>query len=186
MSVYLLTASSGAGKTTFCRALADQARAEGWDVAGILCPPVFEAGVKTGIRAQDLRTNKTRHLAIAASICDVQPLTFDLVLGQWFFSPAVFAWGNKIFQTALPCDLLIIDEFGPLEFFRAEGWQTALEILPRGEYKAAVVIVRPGLLQNALDLVEKAEVILFPLDPQESANWLCKILNVAKAGVRKQ
>lgn len=180
MSVYLLTAPSGAGKTTFCRALADQARAEGWDVAGILCPPVFDAGVKTGILVQDLRTNETQHLAIAASTLNLEPSTFNIPLGQWLFSPAPLAWGNQVLQTTLPCDLLIIDELGPLEFFRGAGWQTALEILPRGEYKAAVVIVRPGLLQNALDLVGEAEVIPFPLEGHEYANWLSKILDVAE------
>jgi nucleoside-triphosphatase len=186
MSVYLLTAPSGAGKTTFCRSLADQARAAGWDVAGILSPPVFENGEKVGIRAQDLRTNETRNLAIAASTYNIRPLTFDLVLGQWLFSPAALAWGNQILQTSPPCDLLIIDELGPLEFLRGQGWQTAFEIILLGEYKAAVVIVRPGLFQKALDLVGEVEVIPCPLNPQESTNWLCKILNALKSGTGKQ
>ncbi|MGQ9834253.1 MAG: nucleoside-triphosphatase, partial [Candidatus Villigracilaceae bacterium] len=62
-ALYLLTAPFGAGKTTFCADLAEQARAAGWDVAGILSPPVFENGVKTGILARNLRSGETRPLA---------------------------------------------------------------------------------------------------------------------------
>ncbi|MDX9990867.1 MAG: nucleoside-triphosphatase [Anaerolineales bacterium] len=178
MTLYIITAPSGAGKTTCCCSLADQARAAGWDVAGILSPPVFENGEKVGIGAQDLRTNETRHLAIAASTFNLEPSTFNIPLGQWLFSSSALAWGNQILQTALPCDLLIIDELGPLEFFQGEGWQTALEILPCGEYKAAVVIVRPELLQNAIVLLGQAEVITLPLDPQSFENWHLKILNL--------
>lgn len=173
---YLLTAPSGAGKTTFCAELARQARSRGLDVAGILCPPVFENGLKTGILAQDLRTGETRPLAVLAA---QSPIPNDqLPLGQWLFSTESLAWGNAVLQTALPCDLLIIDELGPLEFFRGQGWQAARHILPRDEYRAAVVIVRPDLAQNALDMVGEAEILPLPPDSQESRNWLFKILDM--------
>ena len=64
--LYLLTAPSGAGKTSFCHALAAEANAAGWDVAGILSPPIVENGIKTGIRVQNLRTQETQLLAVAS------------------------------------------------------------------------------------------------------------------------
>ena len=61
----LVTGARGAGKTTFCRHLAEQARAAGLDVAGVLSLPRIENGSKTGILACSLRSGETRLLASA-------------------------------------------------------------------------------------------------------------------------
>lgn len=171
---YLLTAPSGAGKTTFCAELARQARANGLDVAGLLCPPVFENGLKTGIQVQDARTGETRSLAVLAARSPGP--AYRLPLGQWLFSTESLAWGNAILQTALPCDLLILDELGPLEFFRGEGWQAARHLLPREEYRAAVIIVRPTLIEYALAWAGTAEILPLPPDPPEHNRWYDQLL----------
>lgn len=177
MTLYLLTAPSGAGKTTFCAALADQARAAGWDVAGILCPPVFENGIKTGILVQDLRTRETRPLAISSHFplpafhssplptFHSSPLsTFHLPLGNWLFDSSALAWGNEIFAAALPCDLFIVDELGPLELVRGKGWQNALAALRQPAYKIAVAIVRPSLVETARELFPQSQTLSLPQD----------------------
>jgi len=163
--LYLLTAEIGAGKTTFCRALVDEARAAGWDAAGILCPPVFESGVKTGILAQNLRANETRPLAMSSTL-NVQRSTFNLPLGNWLFNPSIIAWGNEILAAALPCDLFIVDELGPLELIRGEGWFNALEALrqPTTLYKIGVAVVRPSLLASAQELFSPAQTLTLPQD----------------------
>lgn len=155
--LYLLTAPRGAGKTTFCRALADQARAAGWDVAGLLSPPVFENGVKTGILAQNLRTGEARPLAIA--IYDLRPSTFDLEHGTWLFDSSILAWGNQILNTCLPCDLFIVDELGPLELIRGEGWVSALETLRQSTYRIGVVVIRPELVETARRMLPIHEIV---------------------------
>lgn len=160
MSLYLLSAPSGAGKTAFCAALAEQARAAGWDVAGVLCPPVFENGVKTGILAQNLRTRATRPLAISNAQLPIS--NYQLPLGQWLFSPSALAWGNEIFASSLPCDLFIVDELGPLELIRGEGWTNALEALRQAKYKIGIAVVRPGLLETAQKLFPRAQALSLP------------------------
>jgi len=141
-TLYLLTAPRGAGKTTFCHTLADKLRAAGWDVAGLLSPAVFEDGIKTGIDAQDLRTGESRPLA-RLSTHNLQPATFTLQLGQWLFDPSAFNWGNQILETSLPCGLLIVDEIGPLELYRGNGWVSALETLRQPHYRLGIVVIRP-------------------------------------------
>lgn len=163
MTLYLLTAPSGAGKTAFCAALAEQARAAGWDVAGILCPPVFENGIKTGIRAQNLRTGETRLLA-QLSTCNLQPAIFNLPLGNWLFDPSVIAWGNELLDSCLPADLFIVDELGPLELLRGEGWTNALAALRQPDYKIAVAIVRPSLVETARELFPQSQPLSLPQD----------------------
>ena len=169
MSLYLLTAPSGAGKTTFCAALADQARAAGWDVAGLLSPPVFENGQKVGILAQNLRSGETRPLAQLSTFHP--PLsTFHFPLGQWLFSPSALAWGNDLLVSCLPADLFIVDELGPLELIRGEGWVNALEALRSRRYKIGLVVIRPELVETGRNMLPTDEIILlnssFP-DAQE-------------------
>jgi len=148
--LYLLTAPRGAGKTTFCRTLAQTARAAGWDVAGLLSSAVFENGIKTGICAQNLRTGESRSLAVS-STSQPPPANDQLLLGAWLFDPASIAWGNEALNTCLPCDLLIVDELGPLELLRGEGWVNALKVLrqPTALYKIGVVVIRPELVTIA-------------------------------------
>ena len=181
MSLYLLTAPSGAGKTTFCAALADQARAAGWDVAGLLSPPVFENGQKVGILAQNLRSGETRplaitsHLSLPPSHFSLSPShfslpTFNFPLGQWLFSPSTLAWGNDLLASCLPADLFIVDELGPLELVRGQGWVNALDALRSGRYKTGLVVIRPELVETGRNMLPTDEIILlnssFP-DAQE-------------------
>lgn len=186
MTLYLLTAPSGAGKTTFCAALAEQARAAGWDVAGILSPPVFENGEKTGIRVQNLRTGETRPLAqLAPSPAgrgpggETLPSPIGrgaggegLSLGRWLFSPSALAWGNDILAACLPCDLFIVDELGPLELLRGAGWTNALQALRSQRYRAGIAVIRPELIETAQKIFPQSEVLPLPRSASEFfARW---------------
>ncbi len=147
--LWLLTAPSGAGKTTWCRHLAAQARSLGWDAAGLLSPPRFEDGVKTGIRLQDLRTGESRFLGSRA-LPEASLSEKDVIpVGQWRLDARVLAWGNRVLRAALPCDLLLVDELGPLEFRRGAGLTAAFEALSTGAYRLGVVVVRPALVEAA-------------------------------------
>ena len=55
--------------------------------------------------------------------------------------------------------ILIIDELGYLEFEKNIGWISAFKILDKGDYKSAIVVVRAGLLKQALAKFENAVVI---------------------------
>lgn len=170
MTLYLLTAPSGAGKTTFCAALAEQARAAGWDVAGILSPPVFENGEKTGIRAQNLRTGETRPLASLNT--HLPPPNYQLPIGNWLFSPSALAWGNDILAACLPCDLFIVDELGPLELLRGAGWHSALEVLRQPQYKIGLAVVRPELVETAQKVFPQSQALPLPRSASEFfAHW---------------
>lgn len=141
-SLWVLTGGRGAGKTIHCGALAEQASIAGWDVAGLLSPAIFKDGVKTSILTQDLRTGESRPLAMLSAL-NVKRSTFSREFGQWRFDPVVMDWGNQILQSRQPCDLFIVDELGPLEFFRGEGWVNAFDALRQARYRLAVVVIRP-------------------------------------------
>lgn len=158
-SLWALTGERGIGKTTFCRTLIELAITAGWDVAGLLSRAVFEGGVKTGILVESLRGGETQPLACAALSLSLQPATFDLQLGSWLFSSAALAWGNQVLGSSLACDLFIVDELGPLEFLRGEGWVNALEALCHPRYRLGLVVIRPELLETAREVLPITQVI---------------------------
>ena len=59
-------------------------------------------------------------------------------------------WGNHVLSNSTPCDLLVVDELGPLEIDRGTGWQAGLAAVDSKEYAVAVVVVRAELLGRIL------------------------------------
>lgn len=142
--LYALTGPRGAGKTTFCQKLIGLARAAGRDMAGLISPAVVEDGERIGFDVEAVRTAERRILGRA-----VPAPGLEIALGRWFFSSATLDWGSHILATSGPCDALIVDEIGPLELLRDEGWTAALDALRNGVYRVALVVVRPELLDTA-------------------------------------
>jgi nucleoside-triphosphatase THEP1 len=142
--IILLTGGLLSGKTSLCLEIAKKAKENRLEVAGIISPAVFTGSQKTAIDALDLRTWKRKRLAELRT-----EKKTDLETRRWSFDPSVINWGNQVLADALPCDLLIIDELGPLEFERSEGWMEGLSVLGKKEYKAAVVVIRPTLIDAA-------------------------------------
>ena len=142
--IILLTGSLSSGKTSFCLDLAQLAKKKGLDVAGIISPAVFTESQKTAIDALDLRLWERKRLADLRTSEKV-----DLGTKRWSFHPSAVQWGNQVIADAVPCDLLIIDELGPLEFDRSEGWVEGFSAVESREYQLAVVVIRPSLLNSA-------------------------------------
>lgn len=140
--VILLTGDKGVGKSTVCQQVAARARAAGYAVAGVLSPPeVAPDGGKVGIWVEDARTGARRRLAVATHLRRGLPVETT----HWSFNEDVLQWGAEVIAQATPCDLLLIDELGPLELERGAGWTAAFDVLRGGDYRWAVVVVRPSL-----------------------------------------
>jgi hypothetical protein len=155
--LFILTGWREAGKTTLCRRLAQAARQAGWGVAGLLSPARFENGVKTGIEVLDLRSDEHRLLAS----CTPGEIA-GLQLGKWYMDPNALMWGNQVLQHATPCDILIIDELGPLEFDQQAGWSAGFPAIEQGLYRGALVVIRPEYLSRAQDRWPWGKVIELP------------------------
>ncbi len=152
--ITILTGGRGAGKTRACQSIVEQARVKGWSIAGVLCPAVFENGVKTAIDMLDLSTGIQSQLAVT-----LKQKTGEIITDHWDFRADVLSHGNGILGSIGQCDLLIVDELGPLEFYRKKGWVKAFDTIARGEFKRAVVVIRPELIEEARTLWPSAGVI---------------------------
>lgn len=164
--IVVLSGESGSGKTTICTRVVTLARARGLEVAGVLTPPRLAGGRKVGLDVEDIRTGQRRPLAEPyAEPCPESSGREPSARGRsqracrsnagaiegpatesWHFHMDGLTWGTKVLRHATPCDLLVIDELGPLELIQGQGWTVSLELLRAGRYRLALVVVRPALL----------------------------------------
>jgi nucleoside-triphosphatase THEP1 len=128
--ITILTSPIGSGKTTACHQLITRLRGQGLDCAGIVCPARFEGARKAGIDLLNLRTGECRALAEA----DNRPAALRTT--NYRFDTAVMAWGAACLDAACPCDVLFVDEIGPLEMERRQDWVNALDIRGGGAPKS--------------------------------------------------
>ena len=68
--------------------------------------------------------------------------------GRYSFAPEALEWGVQTLKAATPCDLLVVDELGPLELEAGEGLVAALDVLDEGGFSLALVVVRPELVEK--------------------------------------
>ncbi|MBI5568133.1 MAG: hypothetical protein HY870_24775 [Chloroflexi bacterium] len=154
MTLIIVTGERGAGKTTFCTRMIELARSAGKSIGGVLSRAVVVEGEKIGIDVIDLRTNERRRLADHFNAQNLGPNT-----QRWSFQADSVTWGDDVLRSGAPCDVLIVDELGTLEFDRGEGWQAGLRAIDAGDYRLGVVVIRPELLNAALAHWPHAQVI---------------------------
>ena len=165
-SLMIITGWRGIGKTSLCRVAADLARDAGWTVRGVCSPTRFENGRKQGKDALDLSTQQQRPLAAYA------PPPAD---PEWILDPQTLAWGDAVFRSAVPADLLVVDELGPYELEHGQGWLSALRALDSAQYRLALAVVRPELIPIARQRWPHGEIITLwsaAQAPGLAAAWL--------------
>ncbi len=157
-SVTLLSGASGSGKTTICLYVISAAQQAGKDVRGLVTPGRYAAdGVRTGIDLVDPATGQRWPMADRA-------LDDQDTGRRWRFRPDALARGSALLQASRGCDLLVIDEIGPLELLEGGGWVCALDVLQAGLYRQALVVVRPSLTELLISLLPKLSVRTIGLD----------------------
>lgn len=160
----ILTGGRGAGKSTWCAALAEDARARGLSVAGLLSRAIFDNDnlplaerVKVRIDLVDLASDAARVLATPG---DPDAEGHGM---RWHFHDDTITWGNQVLASVSGADLVIIDELGPLELTHGRGLTAGLALLDKCAYSCvAIVVVRPELLSQAQQRWPSAAVLTVP------------------------
>lgn len=172
LKIWIITGPCQVGKTRFCSHLINQAQIQNLTIAGVICPPVFEEQQKTAITIEDLKTHDRKTLAIKRTT-----ETEGLLTERWAFDEEVLTWGNQVLADTAGCDLLLVDELGPLEFNRGQGWQNGLHAIDKGEYQIAVVVIRPALVETAVKRWPQAQIVEIPSGLTDE-NMLLLIKNI--------
>jgi len=137
--IIVLTGERGVGKSTVCCETVALAQARGYTCGGIIT-----LSRPNGTRdLLDVRNNEARRLTLAPG---EEPA---VIQGRFRFDPDTLEWGNAALACGLACDLLVVDELGPLEIERRGGWQSAFDALHRTNFALALVVVRPELVVQA-------------------------------------
>lgn len=155
-SILIISGTRASGKTTFCTLIAKILESDGWDVAGLLSLPVIQKGEQIAKDALDIRSGVRRSLARIDFQCTA---TTEVQIGRWVFDTKILAWCNNVFQSSVPCDFLVIDEIGPLEFNQGQGFLDALTALDSGDFTFAMAVVRPELTSVALERWPTAKIL---------------------------
>lgn len=148
----LLTGKRQGGKTTVCERVAKLARGLGYDPAGLLSPALLDKdGLPVAYYALMVSDAEQRFLARADGDLG-GPRT-----SRYSFDADVFSWVIARLRAAISrgCDLLIVDEIGPLELKQRQGLAPVLSDLP-AEGLPLLLVVRPelvGQLQKRLSII---------------------------------
>ena len=146
--IVLLTGEREVGKTRLCQRVVEQAQRRGLSCKGVLSTALFEGQEKVGIGLVDAASGEERPLAAA----DDAP--GEVRWGRYRFDASSLAWGAELLSSATPCDLLVVDELGPLELELGQGLVKALDVLVRGGFALALVVVRPALIEEVRERLE--------------------------------
>ena len=161
-TIHLLTGEIQSGKTSLCLEVMEIARKAGVRLGGVISPGVFVSGEKTAIDLLDIRSGERRRLADGPG-----GRSSELSTKRWAFLPDTVTWGNQVLKKAVPCELLLIDELGPLEFHHGEGLVTGFSTVGAGDYWAGLLVIRPSLLDEALSRWNVGRIINLD-DPNHS------------------
>lgn len=146
----LLTGERQVGKTTVCKQVAELARELGYSPAGVLAPALLnEDGLPVAYHALMVADGEQRLLARAHGDLG------GLRTGRYSFNAGVFSWVMGRLRVAISqgCDLLIVDEIGPLELEQEKGLAPILSELSASGLPSLLLVVRPelaGQLQKRL------------------------------------
>jgi nucleoside-triphosphatase THEP1 len=143
----IISGESGSGKTTLCNDAIRLARARGLAVAGLMTRAHTVAGRKAAMFVQNVQTGEERLLGQYVDV------TGDPLIEHWQFSDEGIAWGAQVLQETPPCDILIVDELGPLELVYNKGWHAAIGVLLARRCRMALVSVRPLLVTELTTVV---------------------------------
>ena len=165
----LLTGQRQVGKTTVCRRVAELARGLIYDPAGVLAPALLgEDGLPVAYHALMVSDGEQRLLARADGDLrkrNPKPETRNPKLSKggprtsrYSFDADVFSWVIGRLRAAISqgCDLLIVDEIGPLELERGRGLAPLLSDLSARRLPPLLLVVRPelaGRLQERLPII---------------------------------
>ena len=171
--IYVVTGEKGSGKSTVCARVAQAAAESGLAIAGIVTERAGGGDPGAPRRVVDLRSGQTRPFGSQGRerLRGGRPATTPIDTGRtgatdpltpgWDFDEQVFSWVDAVLSRATPCDLLVVDELGPLELLGGRGWVSALEVLRSRDYGVALVVCRPKLLDVLKEQLDPVPTTLF-------------------------
>lgn len=134
----LVVGEPGSGKTSWCREYIDRRRESGSSVGGILCPAIHKQGQRVGSNALDLHTGQEVPFA---RLSRYRSFKGGEKIGDYTISEDGISFACGAIKRAVEtrCDLVVIDEVGPLEL-RGNGLMPAVELALTSAVNVLIVV----------------------------------------------
>ncbi len=143
----LVVGSKNSGKTAYLDAIIGRGRARDLRIGGIVSCGQWKHRKKHEYIIRDLATGEQRTLASLN-----KPSSPSVNVGEYYLLCSTLRWTNEIFVKSIDCDVIVLDEFGPLEM-RGEGNYPALLYLLEHYTGYLFISVRPELADHLKELI---------------------------------
>ncbi len=141
--VFVLTGEKDSGKTRLAEEISKALKSERLTVGGIIQSKVMRNNERYGYDLIDIRTQKSLPL------CRIDAPDTGIVAGPFKFYPEGIRFGVASLSIAKTkdCDIVIVDEVGPLEM-KGEGWHEAVSNLLENYSGYLLIVIRKHLVDE--------------------------------------
>ncbi|MEW5798726.1 MAG: nucleoside-triphosphatase [Bacteroidota bacterium] len=157
--VFVLTGEKNSGKTRFAEEISKALKSEGLTVGGFLQHKVFKNNERHGYDLLDIQTQKS------IPLCSIDAPDAGIVAGPFKFYPEGIRFGFELLSMAKvkDCDVVIVDEVGPLEM-KGKGWYGAVSNLLKNYSGNLLIVIRKHMVEDMMKLLKITPVIQWNSD----------------------
>jgi len=145
--IALVVGGRDSGKTSYLEFILHRARAQGKRVGGVLNHGIRPLHEKTGFNLEVVATGDRYPLADIHRHSET-----DIASGSFFFSPRTLTIAVEALKTGVGADVIVVDEFGPLEK-RGQGLWPGVEYLLNNHPGCLIISVRHRLLADLQQII---------------------------------
>lgn len=143
----LVVGRKSSGKTTYLEYILKHLKSKRYTVGGFLCLKNVFIHSKDQYYIIDVKSGKS--MLLATRNVEVK---WPIHMGQYSFNPAAFKFGNDILMESVNCDIILFDEFGPLEKNGA-GFFKSFSYLLKNFNGILFIAVRPSLITSLKQII---------------------------------
>ena len=140
--IVLVVGSKNSGKTSYLKNIVSRARFKEYQTGGLLCQGYLQNGIKQEYSLLDISSESLKPFAAKKKMSNN---SFEY--GAYHFNRETISWGNQVLRTCRQKEIIIFDEYGPLEELGL-GFEEELDWLIKNFEGILFISVRPSLKDN--------------------------------------